>query len=253
MRKAFLFFPVSVIFSAVYLVLLSALVWYFRASLGYFSMEDNLILESFTYVFYGLAFGVAISHAGDFWQTPKQGTYVLLLLLWLTALLREMGMQHWLTRTDTTAIKIRFSQIPIIRCLKKSLPARWCWRLWPLLSAWCINIPVRLSAAFLKRIRSFGRFVALAAWGRFPKLPIVCPRITVRLSERRLPNRGQPGCILLKREANHCCRCYLRWLLCSITCLKKIKPLVNRVIYQSVGASTTIAPAFHESSFPKQH
>lgn len=112
MRRWLLFYPISVVLMLVYLTGVAGIVWWFRSRFGYFSMEDNVILEGFTFVFYGIAFGVALSHISDFWKTPLQGTYIMLLLLWLTALLREMGMQHWLTQTDTTAIKIRFFTNP---------------------------------------------------------------------------------------------------------------------------------------------
>ena len=69
-------------------------------------------LEIITYTMYGLAFITALILHRDFINTPQQTSYVLFLVLWLAALLREMGIQHALTSTDTTAIKIRFFTNP---------------------------------------------------------------------------------------------------------------------------------------------
>ena len=45
-------------------------------------------------------------------KTDRQASYFALLFLWLSALLREAGIQHWLTDHDTTAIKLRFFTNP---------------------------------------------------------------------------------------------------------------------------------------------
>ncbi len=83
-----------------------------RAHLGVFQLEDVVPTEALTYLFYGFAFGVAACMTKDYLHTPKQGTFFALCFLWLIALLREMGAQHWLTSHDSTAIKIRFFTNP---------------------------------------------------------------------------------------------------------------------------------------------
>ncbi len=83
-----------------------------RAHLGVFELQEVVPTEELTYVAYGVAFGVVICMVGDYIRTPQQGTFFGLCFLWLVALLREMGAQHWLTSHDTTAIKMRFFTNP---------------------------------------------------------------------------------------------------------------------------------------------
>lgn len=111
--KKYLLNPLfSPIFLCIFLAGLFGLVYAFRAMGFVFEMEDNLYLESFTYVFYGIAIASAVSLQQDFWGTAQEKTYKTLLFLWFVVLLREMGLQHWLTTHDTTAIKIRFFTNP---------------------------------------------------------------------------------------------------------------------------------------------
>lgn len=74
--------------------------------------HEGGVVETITYAFYGVALAVALAFGRDFMRTPKQASYFLFLFLWLAALLREMGAQHWLASRDTTAIKIRFFTNP---------------------------------------------------------------------------------------------------------------------------------------------
>lgn len=74
--------------------------------------EVGGVIDYTTYALYGLALIAAIRYRGDYCHTPQQGTFLGLMFLWLCALLREMGAQHWLTRHDSTAIKIRFFTNP---------------------------------------------------------------------------------------------------------------------------------------------
>ncbi len=72
----------------------------------------TLFLEPFTYCCYAFAFGVIICHLKPF-QTRQQKTHIsLFFILYVCAILREMGIQHWLTKTDTTAFKLRFFTNP---------------------------------------------------------------------------------------------------------------------------------------------
>ena len=83
--------------------------WLYSATpLDFFGNESEVL----TYTFYGIGLITALIFFRDFWKTDKQTTYFALLFLWLIALLREMGAQHWLTKHDTTAIKIRFFTNP---------------------------------------------------------------------------------------------------------------------------------------------
>jgi len=74
--------------------------------------EANQGLEKITYGLYIVAVLVALYYHKLFLKTEKQSTYFGLLFLWMVALLREMGIQHWLTKHDTTAIKLRFFTNP---------------------------------------------------------------------------------------------------------------------------------------------
>lgn len=83
-----------------------------RMVFGVFDVEEVGATEALTYLFYGFSGGVAFMLYGDYINTPRQRTYFAICFLWFWALLREMGFQHWLTRHDTTAIKIRFFTNP---------------------------------------------------------------------------------------------------------------------------------------------
>ncbi len=97
---------------AVGMVFYLVLAYGLRAHLGVFELQEVVPTEELTYLFYGVAFGVAMCLACDYIRTPKQGTFFALCFLCLIALLREMGAQHWLTAHDTTAIKMRFFTNP---------------------------------------------------------------------------------------------------------------------------------------------
>ena len=81
---------------------------YAVASLEFFGNESEVL----TYTLYAVGFITALMYYRDFWKTDKQTTYFALLFLFGVTLLREMGAQHWLTKHDTTAIKIRFFTNP---------------------------------------------------------------------------------------------------------------------------------------------
>ncbi len=69
-------------------------------------------LEVVTYTMYAVALITAWTYRRDYIGTKQQTPYLMFLFLWLIALLREMGAQHWLTSTDSTAIKLRFFTNP---------------------------------------------------------------------------------------------------------------------------------------------
>jgi hypothetical protein len=74
--------------------------------------DENRELEWITYALYVIALLATLCCVKDFWKDNKKATFGALLFLCLIALLREMGIQHWLTQHDTTAIKIKFFTNP---------------------------------------------------------------------------------------------------------------------------------------------
>ena len=73
---------------------------------------ENKGLEIITYTLYVLALLVVVWFSHGRIAPDKKPTFWALLFLWFAAFLREMGVQHWLTQHDTTAIKIRFFTNP---------------------------------------------------------------------------------------------------------------------------------------------
>lgn len=68
-------------------------------------------LESVTHITYCLSLPVILWCVRDF-KGPGMKHYILFVFLWICGLLREAGIQHWLTSTDTTAFKLRFFTNP---------------------------------------------------------------------------------------------------------------------------------------------
>lgn len=83
-----------------------------RAITGPYDVELNWVTEEGTYVAYALSFVTLFIVAKDYLKTPLQNTFFAISALWTALLLREMGIQHWLTQHDTTAIKMRFFTNP---------------------------------------------------------------------------------------------------------------------------------------------
>jgi len=111
--KKFLLNPLCAgVISVLALVLFKGIDWLFypKGSLDFY--EANQGLEIVTYVLYGIAGAVLVRYASDFFKKGQKSTFWGLMFLWLVALLREIGIQHWLTKHDTTAIKIRFFTNP---------------------------------------------------------------------------------------------------------------------------------------------
>lgn len=111
--KKFLLFPLSaplITLGAMCLFKVIELVFYKANPFAFY--EVGGIVDYTTYSLYGLALVAAIAYWRDYRGTPQQGTFLGLMFLWLSALLREMGAQHWLTSHDSTAIKIHFFTNP---------------------------------------------------------------------------------------------------------------------------------------------
>ena len=100
------------IISVISLLVFKGIEYVFYPDDPLFFYEANHGLEYITYGLYAVAGLTAVSFWRDFIKTDKQSTWIVLMGLWLAAFLREMGIQHWLTRHDTTAIKLRFFTNP---------------------------------------------------------------------------------------------------------------------------------------------
>lgn len=74
--------------------------------------EDWQFCDFLTYISYGFALLVMLVLYRDFDTPTLRRNYVMFFFLWLCALLREAGIQHWIPSKDTTAIKIRFFTNP---------------------------------------------------------------------------------------------------------------------------------------------
>lgn len=68
-------------------------------------------LDTITYAIYALTAVVIVWAARDF-KGMQFKVFLLFVFLFICALLREMGVQHWLTKTDTTAFKLPFFTNP---------------------------------------------------------------------------------------------------------------------------------------------
>ena len=80
----------------------------FSLKYGFFDIEEVGITEILTYLFYGVGFGIIISYEQILSKEETRKNFYELIFLWAVALLREMGIQHWLTTHDTVVTKIRF-------------------------------------------------------------------------------------------------------------------------------------------------
>lgn len=85
--------------------------------------EEGGLCEYITYIGYVLALITVIGVRKDFLDSDKRYDYFLAIFLWACALLREMGIQHYLTTTDTTAFKLRFFKNPANPLHEKILSA----------------------------------------------------------------------------------------------------------------------------------
>lgn len=89
-----------------------AIAYLLRAIIGVYDIDACIPLEIGTYVGYACSFVAFFVFAKDHLSSPRKQTYCAVFFLWCVTLLREMGAQHWLTKTDTTAIKMRFFTNP---------------------------------------------------------------------------------------------------------------------------------------------
>ncbi|MGN1063371.1 MAG: hypothetical protein ACI4QM_03510, partial [Alphaproteobacteria bacterium] len=69
-------------------------------------------MEVLTYSGYLVSFIIVLALYKDFQTSEFKGSYLLFLFLTFCAVLREMGVQHWIPSQDTTAFKLRFFTNP---------------------------------------------------------------------------------------------------------------------------------------------
>ena len=108
--KQYFLNPLFAPFATVLFLILSAFlsIIVFDGSMAFF--EDNHFCGITTYTLYCLAILTLFSCAKDFKNKKKD--FIVFFFLLIAAVLREMGVQHWLTKTDTTAFKLRFFTNP---------------------------------------------------------------------------------------------------------------------------------------------
>ena len=104
-------------FFAVYFIALALIIYYFVSycftfKYGFFDIEEVGITEVLTYLFYGVGLGIAVCFGKTLLNSPNRQNYCEIIFLWFAALMREMGIQHWLTSHDTVVTKIRFFTSP---------------------------------------------------------------------------------------------------------------------------------------------
>ncbi len=101
--------PVSAI---LFLVLFSvlAIYRYFAGDTTFF--DDWHTCDIITYIMWGFAIVALLAFFKDFQGKKQRIAYAMIFFLMIAAVLREMGIQHWLASTDTTAIKMRFFTNP---------------------------------------------------------------------------------------------------------------------------------------------
>lgn len=96
--------------------------WNINQSAGDIFLFCDTFLEFTTYLSYAIGLMVALWFYKDFGHHMRL-PYLLFLFLFVCAVLREMGIQHWLTSTDTTAFKMRFFTNPTNPLSEKILAA----------------------------------------------------------------------------------------------------------------------------------
>ena len=110
MKKCFLSPLFAPIMAILLMFVLGLMAVYFRANGVNTFFDDGYFCDTVTYTFYFAVFFALLLFFGDF--KGKCLTWGVLLFLDIAAILREAGIQHWLTTTDTTAIKLRFFTNP---------------------------------------------------------------------------------------------------------------------------------------------
>ncbi len=104
-----------------YLTFYFLAIWMTRTPTGV-ELYTDTTLECVTYSMYALTFPIVLLCYKDF-KGKAMNHYLLFIFLWFCGLLREAGIQHMLTTTDTTAFKLRFFTNPANPLHEKLLSA----------------------------------------------------------------------------------------------------------------------------------
>ena len=110
MRQFFISMKMSVLFGVIMCLVLCLLGVVLPARVIQAQTQDGGLIDIATYAAYGLAIITLLVFYKDF--TGKRTLFWALLFLLVAAVLREAGIQHMLTQTDSTAFKIRFFTNP---------------------------------------------------------------------------------------------------------------------------------------------
>lgn len=121
-----------------------------------FFFEDGHFCDIATYTLYGAAVVTLFACMKDFKQNKLN--FGIFLFLLIAAVFREMGIQHWLTSTDTTAFKMPFLMTPekaakkIIKGICKNKPI--IAFPWPMVfSAWLMSaLPACIAHPILRHL-----------------------------------------------------------------------------------------------------
>lgn len=104
--QSFLFTPIVV---TMLCLLFTNVIFVFFPHLVPKITDDFQLIDILTISSYGLLLVSFLIFYKDF---DNKLDYLIYIFLTIAALLRELGIQHWLTKTDTTAIKIKFFTNP---------------------------------------------------------------------------------------------------------------------------------------------
>ena len=96
-------------------------------TISFIFFSDNLIsftelwgpIDILTYICYFVLFYTLFLYRTDFQTKYEKNIWLIFCFFALAAFLREAGIQHWLTTTDTTAFKLRFFTDPNNPILEK--------------------------------------------------------------------------------------------------------------------------------------
>ncbi len=113
----------SLIFTIFVLLIYYLISCCFIFEYGFFDIEKTGTTEVLTYLFYGVGLGITLSNTPLLLCEQTRRNFYELLILWTAALLREMGIQHWLTSHDTVVTKFRFFTNPANPLYEKVIAA----------------------------------------------------------------------------------------------------------------------------------
>lgn len=114
----------AIIFLCISMALYFSICFICRSLWGTFDIEEIGVTEFSTYLFYGIGAIIISFCAKDFFSDKsKLKSFIAIVFLYITMILRDMGAQHWLTSHDTTVTKIRFFTNPTNPLYEKIIAA----------------------------------------------------------------------------------------------------------------------------------